>query len=96
MKKLERLNLDIEEALSAGSSPLGTPSAKRHKQPVGMCVWYYMFSNVKLSDAHQATVFRSACVSGQAEELRFKDEVSYSFNTIVTKTRELLRQLMAK
>lgn len=64
MKKLERLNLDIEEALSAGSSPSGTPSAKRHKQLVRICVLYYMFSNVKLSDALQATVFRSACVSG--------------------------------
>ncbi|XP_025947959.1 rho GTPase-activating protein 7-like isoform X2 [Apteryx rowi] len=31
MKKLEELNLDIEEALSAGSSPSSTPSAKRHK-----------------------------------------------------------------
>ncbi|XP_066196477.1 uncharacterized protein [Sylvia atricapilla] len=32
MKKLEQLNLDIEEALSASSSPSGTPSSKRHKQ----------------------------------------------------------------
>ncbi|KAI1241926.1 hypothetical protein IHE44_0005434 [Lamprotornis superbus] len=32
MKKLEQLNLDIEEALSAGSSPSSTPSSKRHKQ----------------------------------------------------------------
>ncbi|XP_056183509.1 stAR-related lipid transfer protein 13 isoform X1 [Falco biarmicus] len=32
MKKLEQLNLDIEEALSAGSSPSSTPSTKRHKQ----------------------------------------------------------------
>ncbi|XP_048151022.1 stAR-related lipid transfer protein 13 isoform X3 [Corvus hawaiiensis] len=32
LKKLEQLNLDIEEALSAGSSPSSTPSSKRHKQ----------------------------------------------------------------
>ncbi|XP_009684783.2 stAR-related lipid transfer protein 13 isoform X1 [Struthio camelus] len=32
MKKLEQLNLGIEEALSAGSSPSSTSSAKRHKQ----------------------------------------------------------------
>ncbi|KAJ7396753.1 hypothetical protein BTVI_142212 [Pitangus sulphuratus] len=32
MKKLEQLNLDIEEALSGGSSPSSTPSSKRHKQ----------------------------------------------------------------
>ncbi|XP_031819548.1 uncharacterized protein LOC116422995 [Sarcophilus harrisii] len=32
MKKLEQLNLDIEEALSAGSSPSHTPSFKRRKQ----------------------------------------------------------------
>lgn len=38
MKKLEQLNLDIEEALSAGSSPSDTPSTKRHKQLVRMCV----------------------------------------------------------
>nr|XP_042698739.1 stAR-related lipid transfer protein 13 isoform X1 [Chrysemys picta bellii]XP_042698740.1 stAR-related lipid transfer protein 13 isoform X1 [Chrysemys picta bellii] len=33
MKKLEQLNLDIEEALSAGSSPSSTPSTKKRKQP---------------------------------------------------------------
>ncbi|XP_036599902.1 uncharacterized protein LOC118836889 [Trichosurus vulpecula] len=32
MKKLEQLNLDIEEALSAGPSPSHTPSFKRRKQ----------------------------------------------------------------
>ncbi|XP_021141851.2 stAR-related lipid transfer protein 13 isoform X1 [Columba livia] len=43
MKKLERLNLDIEEALSAGSSPSGTPSAKRHRQlcPVQVETGFY-------------------------------------------------------
>lgn len=46
MKKLEQLNLDIEEALSAGSSPSSTPSTKRHKQLVRMCVSYDMFSNI--------------------------------------------------
>ncbi|XP_056681142.1 stAR-related lipid transfer protein 13 isoform X2 [Monodelphis domestica] len=34
MKKLEQLNLDIEEALSAGSSPSHTPSFKRRKDQV--------------------------------------------------------------
>lgn len=43
MKKLEQLNLDIEEALSAGSSPSSTPSTKRHKQLVRTCVSYDMF-----------------------------------------------------
>ncbi|XP_032647829.1 stAR-related lipid transfer protein 13 isoform X2 [Chelonoidis abingdonii] len=33
MKKLEQLNLDIEEALSAGSSPSSTPSTEKRKQP---------------------------------------------------------------
>ncbi|XP_014724410.1 PREDICTED: uncharacterized protein LOC106848780 isoform X2 [Sturnus vulgaris] len=37
MKKLEKLNLDIEEALSAGSSPSSTPSSKRHKQ-----LWFWV------------------------------------------------------
>ncbi|XP_049582622.1 stAR-related lipid transfer protein 13 isoform X2 [Syngnathus scovelli] len=32
MRKLEQLNLDIEEALSAGSSPSGTPCTARKKQ----------------------------------------------------------------
>ncbi|XP_019380029.1 PREDICTED: stAR-related lipid transfer protein 13 isoform X3 [Gavialis gangeticus] len=32
MKKLEQLNLDIEEALSAGSSPTNTPCTKRRKE----------------------------------------------------------------
>ncbi|XP_068936751.1 stAR-related lipid transfer protein 13 isoform X1 [Petaurus breviceps papuanus] len=32
MKKLDQLNLDIEEALSTGSSPSHTPSFKRRKQ----------------------------------------------------------------
>ncbi|XP_065586318.1 uncharacterized protein LOC136044750 [Cyrtonyx montezumae] len=32
MKKLEQLNLDIEEALSARSSPSSTPSTTKHKQ----------------------------------------------------------------
>ncbi|CAM9621359.1 unnamed protein product [Bubo scandiacus] len=43
MKKLEQLNLDIEEALSAGSSPSGTPSTKRHKQlcPVQLETGFY-------------------------------------------------------
>ncbi|XP_026699760.1 stAR-related lipid transfer protein 13 isoform X1 [Athene cunicularia] len=43
MKKLEQLNLDIEEALSAGSSPSSTPSTKRHKQlfPVQLETGFY-------------------------------------------------------
>lgn len=32
MRKLDRLNLDIEEALSASSSPSGTPCTPRKKQ----------------------------------------------------------------
>lgn len=60
MKKLEQLNLDIEEALSASSSPSSTPSTKRHKQLVRMCVSYDTFYNVKLSEA---MVYRSGCVS---------------------------------
>lgn len=32
MRKLDRLNLDIEEALSASSSPSGTPCTIRKKQ----------------------------------------------------------------
>ncbi|XP_074941023.1 stAR-related lipid transfer protein 13 isoform X1 [Phalacrocorax aristotelis] len=42
MKKLEQLNLDIEEALSAGSSPSSTPT-KRHKQlfPVQVKAGFY-------------------------------------------------------
>ncbi|KAM6290474.1 uncharacterized protein LJ264_016652 [Porphyrio hochstetteri] len=43
MKKLEQLNLDIEEALSAGSSPSNTPSTKRHEQlcPVQVETGFY-------------------------------------------------------
>ncbi|XP_068026707.1 uncharacterized protein [Melanerpes formicivorus] len=43
MKKLEQLNLDIEEALSAASSPSSTPSTKRHKQmcPVQVETGFY-------------------------------------------------------
>ncbi|XP_069738542.1 stAR-related lipid transfer protein 13 isoform X1 [Phaenicophaeus curvirostris] len=43
MKKLEQLNLDIEEALSGGSSPSSTPSTKRHKQqcPVQVEAGFY-------------------------------------------------------
>ncbi|KAJ8342618.1 hypothetical protein SKAU_G00325460 [Synaphobranchus kaupii] len=33
MKKLDQLNLDIEEALSAGSSPSGTPAVARKQMP---------------------------------------------------------------
>ncbi|KAJ8280134.1 hypothetical protein GJAV_G00050920 [Gymnothorax javanicus] len=35
MKKLDRLNLDIEEALSSGSSPSHTPSVSRKRPPDG-------------------------------------------------------------
>lgn len=38
MRKLDRLNLDIEEALSASSSPSATPCTARKKQ-VRLCRW---------------------------------------------------------
>ncbi|XP_053907004.1 stAR-related lipid transfer protein 13 isoform X2 [Cuculus canorus] len=43
MKKLEQLNLDIEEALSGGSSPSSTPSTNRHMQlcPVQVKTSFY-------------------------------------------------------
>lgn len=81
MKKLEQLNLDIEEALSASSSPSSTPSSKRHKQLVRICVCHMIPSLTFSYKTPQAIVFRSSCVSQQAKELRCQGEVK-SFHSV--------------